>query len=94
MTPEISIVIPTMGRPILVQTLKSVLTMKHSDRLEVIVVGEIYDSGVLQSVNEIVAGDFNVRHISVSYKTGDSSRKKIAVRKKVRRTLLRFWMTM
>ncbi len=41
MNPELSIVIPTMGRPILVRTLESVLATKGAGRLEVIVVGEI-----------------------------------------------------
>lgn len=76
MNPKLSIVIPTMGRPILVRTLESVLATNGSAQLEVIVVGEIPDSGVLQNVTAIAAANSNVRHISVSYPTGDSSRKK------------------
>jgi cellulose synthase/poly-beta-1,6-N-acetylglucosamine synthase-like glycosyltransferase len=76
MIPKLSIVIPTMGRPILVRTLESVLATEGAARLEVIVVGEIPDSGVLQNVTAIAAANSNVRHISISYPDGDSSRKK------------------
>ena len=76
MNPKLSIVIPTMGRPILVQTLESVLATKGAEQLEVIVVGEIHDRDVLQQVTAIVAANSNLRHISISYPDGDSSRKK------------------
>jgi cellulose synthase/poly-beta-1,6-N-acetylglucosamine synthase-like glycosyltransferase len=76
MTPNLSIVIPTMGRPILVRTLESVLATKGVDHLEVSVVGEIPDYDVLQKVASITAAHPNVRHISISWPTGDSSRKK------------------
>lgn len=76
MNPNLSIVIPTMGRPILVRTLESVLAAKGADQLEVIVVGEIPDRDVLQKVTTIVSVNSNVRHISISYPDGDSSRKK------------------
>lgn len=76
MSPNLSIVIPTMGRPILVRTLESVLATKGADQLEVIVVGEIPDRDVLQKVTAIVSANATVRHISISYPDGDSSRKK------------------
>jgi cellulose synthase/poly-beta-1,6-N-acetylglucosamine synthase-like glycosyltransferase len=76
MNPNLSIVIPTMGRAILVRTLESVLATNGADRLEVIVVGEIRDGEVLQEITAITAAHPNVRHISISYPTGDSSRKK------------------
>jgi len=76
MNPQLSIVIPTMGRPILVRTLESVLATKGSDQLEVIVVGEIRDSEVAQKVAAIVSANSNVHHIPISYPDGDSSRKK------------------
>jgi len=76
MNPNLSIVIPTMGRPILVRTLESVLATKGAAQLEVIVAGEIRDSEVLKRVTAIAAANSNVRHISISYPDGDSSRKK------------------
>lgn len=76
MNPDLSIVIPTMGRPILVRTLESVLATKGAAQLEVIVVGEIPDRDVLQKVTAVVSANTNVRHISISYPDGDSSRKK------------------
>jgi len=66
MSPNLSIVIPTMGRPILVRTLESVLATKGADQLEVIVVGEIPEAGVLQKVTAIVSANTNVRHIAIS----------------------------
>lgn len=65
-----------MGRPILVRTLESVLATKGAAQLEVIVAGEIRDSEVLKRVTAITAVNSNVRHISISYPDGDSSRKK------------------
>jgi cellulose synthase/poly-beta-1,6-N-acetylglucosamine synthase-like glycosyltransferase len=76
MNPNLSIVIPTMGRAILVRTLESILATKSSAQLEVIVVGEIRDSAVQQKIAAIVATNPHVRQISISYPTGDSSRKK------------------
>jgi cellulose synthase/poly-beta-1,6-N-acetylglucosamine synthase-like glycosyltransferase len=76
MNTGLSIVIPTMGRPILVRTLESVLAANGADHLEVIVVGEIRDAAVLQQVTAIVSAHSNVRHVSISYPDGDSSRKK------------------
>lgn len=76
MNSKLSIVIPTMGRPILVRTLESVLAAGGAGQLEVIVVGEIRDGEVLQKITAITAAHLNVRHISISWPTGDSSRKK------------------
>jgi cellulose synthase/poly-beta-1,6-N-acetylglucosamine synthase-like glycosyltransferase len=73
---DLSIVIPTMGRPILVKTLESVLNTSSEISLEVIVVGAIADAKVLQRINELIASNANVRHISISWPDGDSSRKK------------------
>ena len=76
MIPDISIVIPTLGRDILVRTLQSVLSTTNSDRLEIIVAGKIPDESILRQVEEIISSNPNVRHLPVSYETGDSSRKK------------------
>jgi len=76
MSPNLSIVIPTMGRPILVRTLESVLATKGSDQLEIIIVGEIRNNAVLLQVTALVRAHPNIRHISISYSDGDSSRKK------------------
>jgi cellulose synthase/poly-beta-1,6-N-acetylglucosamine synthase-like glycosyltransferase len=72
----ISIVIPTIGRPILVRTLRSILACHDADALDVIVVGIITDPAVLEEVNTIRAKHNNVRHLEVSWPDGDSSRKK------------------
>ncbi len=76
MHPELSVVIPTLGRAMLIRTLESVLAAQGADGIEVIVVGEIQDADVLRDVIAITAEHANVRHLPVSWKTGDSSRKK------------------
>jgi cellulose synthase/poly-beta-1,6-N-acetylglucosamine synthase-like glycosyltransferase len=76
MMSSLSIVIPTMGRPILVRTLESVLATQDVARLEILVVGEIPDNEVLKKVTAVTEANPNVRHLSVSWPTGDSSRKK------------------
>ncbi len=74
--PILSIVIPTMGRPILLQTLNSLSACHDFDRTEVLVCGKIKDEAVLAGVQEILAAHPNVRHYPVSFEVGDSSEKK------------------
>jgi cellulose synthase/poly-beta-1,6-N-acetylglucosamine synthase-like glycosyltransferase len=76
MTPHLSIVIPTMGRAILVQTLASVLTAQGAENFEVIVVGEIPDPAVAKEFATLITTYPQLRHIAISYPDGDSSRKK------------------
>lgn len=90
MPPELSIVIPTMGRPILIQTLKSILAADSGDRLEVIVVGEIFDHSVLRDMSGILSAHPDIRHIPVSWPKGDSSRKKNRGAKESRAQIIAF----
>jgi cellulose synthase/poly-beta-1,6-N-acetylglucosamine synthase-like glycosyltransferase len=73
---QLSVVIPTIGRPILVRTLRSVLACRGGASLDVIVVGSIGDPAVLREVDAIRLAHANVRHFAVSWPDGDSSRKK------------------
>lgn len=74
--PILSVVIPTMGRPILVQTLRSLSACEDFDRIEVLVCGKIIDPQVSSDVSELVRQHPNIRHFPVSYPFGDSSEKK------------------
>lgn len=76
--PILSVVIPTLGRPILVQTLESLTRSQGFCDIEVIVAGAIPDATVLGRLNELIARHAQIRHLSVSFATGDSSRKKNA----------------
>jgi cellulose synthase/poly-beta-1,6-N-acetylglucosamine synthase-like glycosyltransferase len=75
-SPILSVVIPTMGRETLLPTVQSILDSDHSDQVEIIVAGSISDAEMQESLGRLVAADSRVRHLDVSYSTGDSSRKK------------------
>ena len=73
--PFLSVVIPTRGRPILIDTIGSLLRTAWHDRLEIIVVGAIMDDAVRRQI-ETAVEEHGLRHIDVQFETGDSSRKK------------------
>ena len=77
-TPSLSVVIPTLGRPILIQTVKSLVAAQGFDRLEVIVAGRIADGSVLDGLGQLCSQHPQIRHLSVAFKKGDSSEKKNA----------------
>ncbi|MBI2441488.1 MAG: glycosyltransferase [Lentisphaerae bacterium] len=77
-SPELAVVIPTIGRPILIQTLQSLIGADDFERLEIIVVGQLADAGVLAAVKGLCAEHKNIRHLDVAFAQGDSSRKKNA----------------
>ena len=75
--PRLSVVIPTLGRPILVQTLDSLIAIRDMVAMEILVVGSIADPSVAQALAERIQtypGLF--RHFDVSFPRGDSSEKK------------------
>jgi len=73
---RLTIAIPTMGRPILIRTLESVLATRGMDDYEIIVAGKISEGPVLEDLQELLARDSRIRHFSVSFEKGDSSEKK------------------
>lgn len=75
---RIAVVIPTLGRPILVQTLRSLSGCVGFERLDVLVCGELKEPKVLREVQAMTAKHSNIRHLSVSFPVGDSSEKKNA----------------
>ena len=74
--PYISIVIPTLGRPILIKTVESLLDMKGSERAEIIVIGKLADQQVRDRMVALQKAQPGIRHIAVSFDTGDLSKKK------------------
>jgi len=76
--PDLSIIIPTLGRPILLQTLQSLVRAEGFDRLDIIVTGRIADEAICNAVRELSAAHPNIRHLEVSFPRGDSSEKKNA----------------
>lgn len=74
--PAVSLLVPTLGRPILTQTLESVASVDGFDRMEVLVIGKIATPSVLEKVRALAAQHPQIRQIEVSFPTGDLSRKK------------------
>ncbi len=76
--PTLSIVIPTLGRPILVKTLKSLIGARGFETVEVIIAGKIPDESVLAQVRDLQARYATITHLPVAFAKGDSSEKKNA----------------
>ena len=74
--PALSVVIPTMGRDILIRTLESLVASTGFDRIEVIVAGRVPDAEVAARLKDFCGRHPNVRHLDIQFETGDSSRKK------------------
>jgi len=74
--PALSVVIPTMGRDILIQTLESLAAAEGFTEIEVIVAGRIPNSSVAEQLAEFCERHNQVHHLDIQYETGDSSRKK------------------
>lgn len=88
--PKLSVVIPTLGRPILIRTLDSLLACPGFESIEVIVAGLIRETNVAAHVKTLAAQHANIRHLSVSYPTGDSSEKKNAGFREARAGIVAF----
>ena len=73
--PLLSVVIPTMGRPILILTVESLLLTKFAS-MEILVCGKIPDTVVAGQLQQLVDENECVHHFTIQYETGDSSRKK------------------
>ncbi len=74
--PRLSVVIPTLGRPIVVSTIRSVLSSRGADQMELLLVGDLHDVDVYAQVKGFEREYPHFRHIPARYPTGDSSRKK------------------
>lgn len=76
--PVLSVVIPTIGRPMVLKAVESILAAKRSSELEIIVSGAITVLFVAQRLQELMKTNANIIHLPVSFKAGDSSAKKNA----------------
>jgi cellulose synthase/poly-beta-1,6-N-acetylglucosamine synthase-like glycosyltransferase len=74
----LSVAIPTLGRPILEQTLGSLARAAGAESLEVLVVGRIPDEGLAGRVRDLGRRFRRFEHFPLAFETGDSSRKKNA----------------
>ena len=90
MMPRLSVVIPTMGRDILIQTLESLANSEGFIEIEVIVAGKIPDPAVAVRLQNICKAHANIRHLDIQFATGDSSQKKNAGAAKARASLIAF----
>jgi len=73
---RLSVVIPTMGRPILIKTLESLIATRDFEHIEVVVAGKISDSHVLERLQLMQKEHPRLVHLPVSFPVGDSSQKK------------------
>jgi cellulose synthase/poly-beta-1,6-N-acetylglucosamine synthase-like glycosyltransferase len=88
--PALSVVIPTMGRDILIRTLASLAASAGFDRIEVIVAGRVPDAVVAAKLKDLCGQHGNVRHLDIQFEKGDSSRKKNAGAAEARAPLIAF----
>ncbi len=73
-----SVVIPTMGRPILRKALDSLMETALAASLDIIVVGPVPEGPTLDYVTGMMARYTNIRHLPVSFARGDASEKRNA----------------
>ncbi len=78
MNSKLTVVIPTLGRPILLKTLKSLVSAEGADLIEIIVAGRIADEKIMSEIRKLETGSTLLKMLDVSYQSGDSSRKKNA----------------
>ena len=76
--PSLSVVIPTMGRAILLKTLESLAAAEGFAGLEVCVAGKVPDAEVAAGLRAFLDAHPNTKHLDIRFETGDSSRKKNA----------------
>jgi len=74
-TVKLSVIIPTMGRSILIQTLESLLETGFQE-MEILICGKVLDSVTNKKFQDLLERNKCLKHFPVEYKTGDSSRKK------------------
>ena len=68
--PHLSVVIPTLGRPIIIRTLESLAAAKGFEDTEVLVAGVIPDGPVLEQLGLLMARHPQIRHLPVSFRRG------------------------
>ena len=76
--PALSVVIPTLGRPALLDAVKSLSMTGMASRLDVIVAGRIGDTPLAAEIAGMGGAFARLLMLPLSFETGDSSRKKNA----------------
>lgn len=76
--PILSVVIPTIGRPILLRAVESLLAADRARALEIIVSGAITIPVVKERLDALMKENPQIVHLPVSFQSGDSSGKKNA----------------
>lgn len=76
--PELTVVIPTVGRTTLIPTVDSLVAAQGFERIEVIVAGKVGDPVVAEKLQELCERHPRIRHLPVQFERGDSSQKKNA----------------
>ena len=79
MNAPLAVVIPTMGRETVVRTVQSLLDadpLPNGARPEIVVAGHIANPDVAAKIDALVTANPCVRHLDISFPTGDSSLKK------------------
>jgi succinoglycan biosynthesis protein ExoA len=78
MKPAMGVVIATLGRDTLIPTLCSLLSCRGGESLEIVVVGTIAEPVMNRQLRQLMEAHANLRHLPLSFPTGDSSNKKNA----------------
>ncbi len=89
-TPFLSVVIPTMGRPILIQTVESLTQTNRFAEIEVWVAGKVHHADTARDLQALVDRYENIHHLPVEFAVGDSSEKKNAGAREARAPLVAF----
>ncbi len=74
--PDLSVVIATLGRPLLIRTLESLLSADGFDRCEVLVIGVVPPGDTLDQLKNLIARHPRIRRLEVSFSQGDMSEKR------------------
>lgn len=88
--PRLSVVIPTLGRPSVLEAVESLSRSSAFPELQVIVSGLVRDPATAQSLEELCRRHANIEHLALEFETGDSSRKKNAGAERARAQFIAF----
>lgn len=76
--PILSVVIPTVGRPMVLRVVESILKTRRADELEIIISGAVSAPSVAEQIAALMKKNPDIVHLPVSFARGDSSEKKNA----------------
>ena len=88
--PILSVVIPTIGRPMVLRAVRSLLAARRSSELEIIVAGDFVDQVVAEQFGGLMKNNPQIIHLPVSFPKGDSSEKKNAGWRAARSDIIAF----